>query len=36
MHSTAQQIELLSEWLETWRVSYNYALRELKDWLTSI
>ncbi|MGB5714079.1 MAG: transposase [Waterburya sp.] len=30
-----QQIELLSEWLETCRVSYNYALRELKDWIVS-
>lgn len=31
----AQQIELLDEWLETCRVSYNYALRELKDWIAS-
>ena len=30
-----QQIELLNEWLETCRVSYNYALRELKDWIAS-
>ncbi|MGL5076388.1 MAG: RNA-guided endonuclease InsQ/TnpB family protein [Waterburya sp.] len=29
------QIDLLSEWLETCRVSYNYALRELKDWIAS-
>jgi transposase len=25
-----QQTQLLDEWLETLRVSYNYALRELK------
>ncbi|MCC0176718.1 transposase [Waterburya agarophytonicola K14] len=30
-----QQIELLNEWLETCHVSYNYALRELKDWIAS-
>ena len=30
-----QQIELLIEWLETCRVSYNYALRELKDYIGS-
>ena len=30
-----QQIELLNEWLETCPVSYNYALRELKDWIAS-
>ena len=30
-----QQIELLNEWLETCRVSYNYALGELKDWIAS-
>jgi len=29
------QIELLNEWLETCRISYNYALRELKDWIAS-
>jgi putative transposase len=29
-----QQTELLS-WLETCRGVYNYALRELKDWITS-
>jgi putative transposase len=29
------QIDLLNEWLETCRVSYNYALRELKDWIAS-
>lgn len=30
----AQQVELL-EWLETCRGVYNYALRELKDWIAS-
>ncbi len=30
-----QQSQLLEEWLETLRVSYNYALRELKDWIAS-
>ncbi|MEQ9552634.1 MAG: transposase [Coleofasciculus sp. G3-WIS-01] len=30
-----QQTQLLDEWLETLRVSYNYALRELKDWIAS-
>ena len=30
-----EQVELLNEWLETCRVSYNYALRELKDWIAS-
>lgn len=30
-----QQAQLLNEWLETLRVSYNYALRELKDWIAS-
>ncbi|MDJ0573818.1 MAG: transposase [Xenococcaceae cyanobacterium MO_234.B1] len=35
LYPDAQQIELLNEWLETCRVSYNYALRELKDWIAS-
>ena len=35
IYPDAQQIELLNEWLETCRVSYNYALRELKDWIAS-
>ncbi len=30
-----QQEESLLEWLEICRVSYNYALRELKDWIAS-
>ena len=35
IYPEARQIELLNEWLETLRVSYNYALRELKDWIAS-
>ena len=35
IYPDAQQAELLNEWLETCRVSYNYALRELKDWIAS-
>ena len=35
VYPNAKQIELLNEWLETCRVSYNYALRELKDWIAS-
>ncbi len=31
----ARQEQLLLEWLETCRVSYNYALRELKDYISS-
>lgn len=30
-----EQAALLNEWLETCRLSYNYALRELKDWIAS-
>ena len=30
-----QQADLLNDWLETCRRSYNYALRELKDWISS-
>ncbi|MGK7873767.1 MAG: helix-turn-helix domain-containing protein, partial [Xenococcaceae cyanobacterium] len=30
-----KQEELLLQWLETCRRSYNYALRELKDWIAS-
>jgi len=30
-----EQQSLLDEWLETCRLSYNYALRELKDWIAS-
>ncbi len=35
LHPDSSQVELLNEWLETCRVSYNYALRELKDWIAS-
>ena len=35
LYPNTQQIELLNEWLETLRVSYNYALRELRDWISS-
>ncbi len=35
IYPDAQQVGLLNEWLETCRVSYNYALRELKDWIAS-
>ena len=35
IYPDTQQVELLNEWLETCRVSYNYALRELKDWIAS-
>ena len=35
IYPDARQEELLIEWLETCRVSYNYALRELKDWIAS-
>ncbi len=35
IYPDAQQEESLVEWLETCRLSYNYALRELKDWMAS-
>ena len=35
IYPDAQQEQLLLEWLETCRVSYNYALRELKDYIAS-
>lgn len=35
IYPDAQQEEQLNEWLEICRVSYNYALRELKDWIAS-
>ncbi len=35
LYPDTNQVELLNEWLETCRVSYNYALRELKDWIAS-
>ncbi|MGD1704294.1 helix-turn-helix domain-containing protein [Dapis sp. BLCC M229] len=30
-----KQVELLNEWLETFHNVYNYALRELRDWIAS-
>lgn len=35
LYPDSSQVFLLNEWLETCRVSYNYALRELKDWIAS-
>ena len=35
IYPDSNQIDLLNEWLETCRLSYNYALRELKDWIAS-
>ena len=35
IYPDSKQIDLLNEWLETCRLSYNYALRELKDWIAS-
>ncbi|MDJ0595661.1 MAG: transposase [Pleurocapsa sp. MO_226.B13] len=35
IYPDSNQTELLNEWLETCRISYNYALRELKDWIAS-
>ena len=35
IYPDARQSSLLNEWLETCRVSYNYTLRELKDWIAS-
>ena len=35
IYPDAIQEALLQEWLETCRQTYNYALRELKDWLAS-
>ncbi len=35
IYPDARQEELLLEWLETCRLSYNYALRELKDYISS-
>ena len=35
IYPDSKQIDLLNEWLETCRVSYNYALRELKNWIAS-
>jgi putative transposase len=35
IYPDALQVESLNEWLETCRNVYNYALRELKDWISS-
>ncbi|ACK74085.1 putative transposase IS605 family (plasmid) [Gloeothece citriformis PCC 7424] len=35
IYPDSKQEEMLSEWLEICRRSYNYALRELKDWIAS-
>ena len=35
LYPDAEQVELLNQLLETCRVSYNYALRELKDYIAS-
>ncbi|MEO1429791.1 MAG: transposase [Cyanobacteria bacterium J06632_19] len=35
IYPNSSQVALLNEWLETCRLSYNYALRELKDFLAS-
>ncbi len=35
IYPDAKQQESLREWLEICRRSYNYALRELKDWIAS-
>ena len=35
IYPDSEQQQRLDEWLETSRRVYNYALRELKDWLAS-
>lgn len=35
IYPSADQKQMMLDWLETLRVSYNYALREVKDWLAS-
>ncbi len=35
IYPDARQQESLNEWLDICRASYNYALRELKDWIAS-
>jgi putative transposase len=35
IYPDSEQQALLNEWLETCRLCYNYALRELKDWIAS-
>nr|MDJ0731134.1 helix-turn-helix domain-containing protein [Crocosphaera sp.] len=33
IYPDSKQQAMLCEWLEICRQSYNYALRELKDWI---
>ncbi len=35
IYPDARQQDSLNEWLDICRASYNYALRELKDWIAS-
>ncbi|MBA2747415.1 MAG: transposase [Tatlockia sp.] len=35
IHPDSNQEQMATEWLEICRRSYNYALRELKDWISS-
>ena len=35
LYPDSNQEEMATEWLEICRRSYNYALRELKDWISS-
>jgi len=35
IYPTTAQEEILTEWMEICRGAYNYALREIKDWLNS-
>lgn len=35
IYPDASQEEMLNNWLENCRLAYNFALRELKDWLAS-
>jgi putative transposase len=35
IYPDSRQTDLLNEWLETCRISYNYALREIKDYISS-
>lgn len=35
LYPDAQQTELMTQWLETCRKVYNYALRERRDWIKS-
>ena len=35
IYPDAEQQESLNKWLDICRASYNYALRELKNWISS-